>query len=1067
MLSGTPNNNDVGEHSIVLTATDAAGETATQSFTIGVTNVNDAPVITSTAKTKSTEGFEYAYTIEASDVDEGDVITLAATTKPDWMTFDSATGALSGTPTNEHVGDHSVVLTVTDGSGAVDTQTFTVSVSNTNSAPTISSTAITSVNEDSAYSYTFEATDADVGDTFTLSAQTLPSWLTFNSSTGVLSGTPTNTHVGNHSVVLTATDNNSAVSTQSFTVTVSNTNDAPTVPSTALTAVDEDTLYSYTFEAEDVDVGDSLTLAATTKPDWLSFNASSGVLSGTPVNTNVGNHSIVLAATDGNGAVTTQSFTLTVTNTNDAPTVTSSAVTTVDEDAAYSYTFLAADVDIGDNVSLSATTKPDWLEFDSSTGVLSGTPTNSNVGDHSVVLTATDDSGAEVSQSFTITVANTNDAPVLSVSNGSLTEDSGTYTASGTLVGSDVDANTTLTYSTNTTTGSYGALTLNTSTGAYSYTLDNANTEVQGLNGSETLLETFTVSVSDGLATTSGTLSFTINGTNDSPTGLTLSANNVVENNSGATIGTLSASDLDDDTLTYSLASGGDNSSFEIVGTTLKLKDSVAANYEANNVYDITINVTDGAATQRITEEIWVTNVDESNTAYYNNKVDTNASATLNAQNEPAVEQLMSGRFWGEAGNGIDLTFSFMDTNSLFSSHYNYSGAQLQRDTVQDPSNVFKDTVREILELFESITLINFTETEETGNTTGHLRFGTTSAETSAFAWFPYSGWDAAGDVWLSDTNNYYNNASALMDGTYWHQTIIHEIGHAVGLAHPHQATTYGDRTYGTNSSQGSENNANPYSTMAYPEYIGEELDFAENMYSRPTTLMIDDVAAIQHLYGVNDQYKTGDDVYRIDSFDNGTLAAEYGYQNIYGTIWDAGGEDTFTWYDQNTVALIDLNDGEFSCFGDISGPDDTDLDNTWLNDGSGILGIAHNVIIENAIGGTNTDTILGNEADNMLYGGSGVGVQDRLTGGAGADTFVVSVSDAATNLGAADIITDFDVGTDKIGLEDATVTDLGWSDASGGTQIYAVDTSQVLVFLESVSASALDASDFVQTDFV
>ena len=118
----------------------------------------------------------------------------------------------------------------------------------------------------------------------------------------------------------------------------------------------------------------------------------------------------------------------------------------------------------------------------------------------------------------------------------------------------------------------------------------------------------------------------------------------------------------------------------------------------------------------------------------------------------------------------------------------------------------------------------------------------------------------------------------------------------------------------------------------------------------------------------------------------------------IYASIWDAGGIDTFSWADQSTIASINLNAGSFSCFGNISGHDDTDLDNPYMKDGDGILGIAYNAVIENAIGGSNVDTIVGNSTANTLYGGAGVGVKDTLTDGGGADIFVGCIADATTN---------------------------------------------------------------------
>ena len=176
--------------------------------------MNDTPTITSTSVTSSTEDSAYSYTFGASDVDSGDNVTYAATTLPSWLTFDADTGVLSGTPTNSEVGTHSVVLTATDASGAVDTQSFTITVSDVNDAPTVTSTALTSSTEDSAYSYTFAASD-----TVKYTATSRPSWLAFDAGKGVLSGIPTNSEVGTHSVVLTATDASGAVDAQSSTIT--------------------------------------------------------------------------------------------------------------------------------------------------------------------------------------------------------------------------------------------------------------------------------------------------------------------------------------------------------------------------------------------------------------------------------------------------------------------------------------------------------------------------------------------------------------------------------------------------------------------------------------------------------------------------------------------------------------------------------------------------------------------------------------------------------------------------------------------------------------------------------
>ena len=87
----------------------------------------------------------------------------------------------------------------------------------TNAAPVISSTVVRSLLENTEYSYTFSATDADADDVLVYSATTLPSWLTFDADSGVLSGTAGET--GSHDVVLSVTDGENVV-TETFTITI-------------------------------------------------------------------------------------------------------------------------------------------------------------------------------------------------------------------------------------------------------------------------------------------------------------------------------------------------------------------------------------------------------------------------------------------------------------------------------------------------------------------------------------------------------------------------------------------------------------------------------------------------------------------------------------------------------------------------------------------------------------------------------------------------------------------------------------------------------------------------------
>jgi RHS repeat-associated protein len=279
-------------------------------------------------------------------------------------------------------------------------------------------------------------TDIDAGDVLTYSAtlengDTLPSWLTFNPTDRTFSGTPTNDNVGSLNVKVTATDKAGATVSDILTITVENTNDAPILNSAiADQNAKQGNAFSFQIPTNtftDIDAGDVLTYSATLEngnalPSWLTFNSTTRTFSGTPTNDNVGNLNVKAIATDKAGANVSDIFVITVENVNDAPTL---ANKIADQNAKQGNAFnfqipsnTFADIDAGDVLTYSATLEngnslPSWLTFNSTTRTFSGTPTNDNVGNLNIKAIATDKAGATVSDIFTITVENINDAPVL------------------------------------------------------------------------------------------------------------------------------------------------------------------------------------------------------------------------------------------------------------------------------------------------------------------------------------------------------------------------------------------------------------------------------------------------------------------------------------------------------------------------------------------------------------------------------------------------------------------------------------------------------------------------------
>ncbi|MFJ5331201.1 putative Ig domain-containing protein [Pectobacterium versatile] len=444
-FSGTPASGDIGNLTIKVTATDGSSASVSTTFSLTVTTVNEAPVVSGTIAAQSiAQGGSLNVTVPAGTFTDpdGDTLTLSATLAdgtalPAWLSFNPATGTFSGTPANGDVGSLTIKVTATDGSNASVSTTFGLTVTNVNDAPVVSGTIpAQNIAQGGSLNITIPAgtfTDPD-GDTLTLSATladgtALPAWLSFNPATGTFSGTPANGDVGSLTIKVTATDGSNASVSTTFGLTVTNVNDAPVVStpippqSVAQGGGFNFTVPDGTFSDPD---GDTLTLSATLAngsplPSWLRFDPTIGTFSGTPGNADVGTLVIRVTATDGSNTSISTSFGLTVTNANDAPVVaTPIPPQNVAQGGGFNFTVpdgTFSDPD-GDTLTLSATLAngsplPSWLRFDPTIGTFSGTPGNADVGTLVIRVTATDGSNTSISTSFGLTVTNVNDAPVV------------------------------------------------------------------------------------------------------------------------------------------------------------------------------------------------------------------------------------------------------------------------------------------------------------------------------------------------------------------------------------------------------------------------------------------------------------------------------------------------------------------------------------------------------------------------------------------------------------------------------------------------------------------------------
>jgi hypothetical protein len=276
--------------------------------------VNHAPTISGAPAATAAIGQKYSFTPVASDADR-DRLAFVITNKPAWLSFAYGTGQISGTPTKAGTWSNIQIL-VSDGRTRVASQKFSITVTaSANHAPTISGSPASAVAAGNAYSFKPSAADAD-NNALGFSIQNRPSWATFSTSTGQLSGSTAS--AGTYSnIVISVSDGKVSTSLPAFAVTVTAAaNKPPKLSGTPMTALNANSAYTFRPTASDAD-GDTLKFAIANKPSWAAFNATTGQLSGTPTATNVGSYAgIVISATDGKTTVSLPAFAIAVKQTS-------------------------------------------------------------------------------------------------------------------------------------------------------------------------------------------------------------------------------------------------------------------------------------------------------------------------------------------------------------------------------------------------------------------------------------------------------------------------------------------------------------------------------------------------------------------------------------------------------------------------------------------------------------------------------------------------------------------------------------------------------------------------------
>ncbi|MBI5318632.1 M10 family metallopeptidase C-terminal domain-containing protein, partial [Bradyrhizobium sp.] len=375
----------------------------------------------------------------------------------------------------------------------------------------------------------------------------------------------------------------------------------------------------------------------------------------------------------------------------------------------------------------------------------------------------------------------------------------------------------------------------------------------------------------------------------------------------------------------------------------------------------------------------------------------------VSATNNPEIDGLLGGTKWSGS-----ITYSFPDSTSDYpASGYSPDNEPAVSGFSSAPA-AMQSAINYAVGLIKGYTNISISYA---GTNTADLQIAQSpAANPTSYAYYPWSS-ASGGDIWFGTAYNY----AAAASGNYFFATALHELGHALGLKHSQETGGVSNVAvpYAHDNSE--------YSIMSYRSYAGAPLTgYTAESYGFSQTYMANDILALQTLYGANYNTQSSNTVYTWSSttgqmFINGVAQLAPGggaggsANRVFETIWDGNGIDTYDLSNYTTAVSINLNPGASSIT--------SAAQLAYLGAGHYAAGNVYNAylfngntssLIENAIGGSGADTLVGNAIANRLTGGAG---RDTMTGNGGADTFVFASGHSSAASGQHDIITDFSSG--------------------------------------------------------
>jgi hypothetical protein len=374
-------------------------------------------------------------------------------------------------------------------------------------------------------------------------------------------------------------------------------------------------------------------------------------------------------------------------------------------------------------------------------------------------------------------------------------------------------------------------------------------------------------------------------------------------------------------------------------GATTTADPQIAITAPATGTYYLMVSGNGGTGTYSLSEKI--------------DTQDDLAQALLEVQLSPSYR-------WNGAtalGTSVSLEYTFLSSTADGEDGF------VAMNTSQ------KQFVRDVLAMYASVAKITFTEINQ--ESSADIRFGT-SNQAGLSSGITYSSVNTNGSLRLADVflNNTASGASqpataTLSPGGYGYLTLIHEIGHALGLKHPGNYDAGGDSV------------SPPFLPVAFDNEKFTVMSYLDNSDSTTyhSTPALIDIAALQYLYGIN---TTDAGSTHTFTFSNSSA--------FVSALLARGSNDIIDIHDQTVASKIFMMPGSFSSIGISS--DSAPARNN--------VAIPYNEKLLSVIDGPAADLIVGNTLNNTFYGFTGA---NTIDGGGGIDTLALSATSASFNI--------------------------------------------------------------------